>query len=159
MAPKPLFDVSDIDLSRTIYGPDEIRERNAQRHEMEMLHRVIHFDREKSHIVGARDIREDEFWARGHFPTRPVFPGVLMIESAGQLCSFFYCELFQSEKVMGFAACDGAKFRGTVEPGDELILLAVGIHMRPRIAKFDTQAMVRGEVVFEGRIVGMPLSL
>ena len=157
MPPKLLFDLSPIDLSGTVFGPEEIRKRNAQRYEMEMLDRVVHFDPELGRSVAVRRIRPDEFWARGHFPGQPVFPGVLMIESAGQLCSFFYCEKFGSERVMGFAACDNAKFRGRVVPGDQIVLLAQGVELRPRIAIFDTQAVVRDEIVFEGRIVGMPL--
>lgn len=157
MPPKPLFDLSAIDLSRTRFGLEEIRRRNAQRFEMEMLDRVVHFDEETGRSIAVRQVRENEFWARGHFPGNPVFPGVLMIESAGQLCSFFYCEKFRSEKVMGFAACEGAKFRSSVVPGDQILLLALAVELRPRIAIFDTQALVRGEIVFEGRIVGMPL--
>jgi 3-hydroxyacyl-[acyl-carrier-protein] dehydratase len=157
MPPKPLFDLSGIDLSRTVFGPEEIRKRNAQRYEMEMLDRVVYFDAESGRSAAVRSIRPDEFWARGHFPGQPLFPGVLMIESAGQLCSFFYCEKFGSEKVMGFAACENAKFRGRVIPGDQILLLSQGVELRPRIAIFDTQALVRSEIVFEGRIVGMPL--
>lgn len=157
MPPKLIFDLSDIDLSRTVFGPEEIRKRLPQRFEMEMLDRIVHFDSEAGRSVAIRAIRPDEFWARGHFPGQPVFPGVLMIESAGQLCSFFYCEKFQSGKVMGFAACDQAKFRGQVVPGDQVLLLSQGIELRPRIAIFETQAVVRDEIVFEGRIVGMPL--
>jgi 3-hydroxyacyl-[acyl-carrier-protein] dehydratase len=157
MPPKPLFDLSAIDPARTLFGPEEIRRRNSQRYEMELLDRVAYFDTTAGHIVGVRDVRPDEFWTRGHFPGRPLLPGVLMIESAGQLCSFFYGELFRSERVMGFAACDEVKFRGMVEPGDRLVLLAVGLDLKPRVARFATQALVRDEVVFEGRIVGVPL--
>ena len=157
MARSTLFDISELDLSGTLHGPEAIRKRNAQRFEMEMLDRIVHLDPDARRIVGARKIREDEFWARGHFPGRPVFPGVLMVESAGQLCSFYYCDQLGSEKVMGFAACDEVKFRGLVVPGDEVILIAEVLSLRPRIAKFDTQALVNGELVFEGKIVGMPL--
>ena len=157
MPPKLLFDLDSIDLDATQYSLDEIRKRNAQRHEMEMLDRIISFDKDAGEIVGERIIREGEFWARGHFPERPVFPGVLTIESAGQLCSFFYCELLGTDKVMGFAACDQVKFRGMIAPGDRLTILAKVVDIRPRIARFDTQVLVGGEMRFEGTIVGMPL--
>ena len=157
MPPKTLFDLDRIDLNATAFSLEEIRTRNAQRHEMEMLDRIISFDKERGEILGERTIREGEFWARGHFPERPVFPGVLTIESAGQLCSFFYCELLGTDKVMGFAACDEVKFRGMITPGDRLLLLARGVDIRPRIARFHTQVLVDGELRFEGTIVGMPL--
>ena len=157
MPPKLLFDLTGIDLEGTAFGIEEIRGRNSQRFEMEMLERIIHFDPESGRSVGFRPIREDEFWARGHFPGRPVFPGVLMIESAGQLCSFFYSEKFGSDKVMGFAACDEVKFRGMIQPGDEMVILSEVIDIRPRNARFQTQVVVADEVRFEGIIVGMPL--
>jgi 3-hydroxyacyl-[acyl-carrier-protein] dehydratase len=159
MPPKLLFDISDIDLNRTLFGPEEVRRYNAQRFEMEMLKRVVHYDDEAQLIAGVREVREDEFWVSGHFPARPVFPGVMMIESAGQLCSFFYLKRVGEGGVMGFAACDAVKFRGTVEPGDQLLLLAKCTDIRPRIAKFETQAIVNGKIVFEGKITGMPLEL
>ena len=158
MPPKPIFDLRDIDLESTAFSLEQIRERNSQRFEMEMLDRINYLDSETGQIVGERLVREDEFWARGHFPGRPVFPGVLTIESAGQLCSFFYCHAFGADKVMGFAACDQVKFRGTVVPGDRLVLLAQGLNLRQRMAKFQTQALVNDEVVFQGQIIGMPLA-
>ena len=124
MPPKLLVDLETIDLDATAFGIEAIRGRNAQRHEMEMLDRVIHYDEESNRIVGERNVREDEFWARGHFPGRPVFPGVLMIECAGQLCSFFFSERFGSDKVMGFAACEDVKFRGMITPGDVVLALS-----------------------------------
>lgn len=157
MPPKLLFDLDELDLDTQVFGPKEIRHRNSQRHEMEFLDGVLHFDAENQRIVGEHRARDDEFWVRGHFPERPVFPGVLMIETAGQLCSFFYSEIFQSTKVMGFAACTDVKFRGTIVPGDRMIILCQGIDMRPRIAKFNTQVIVEGDLKFQGTIVGMPI--
>ena len=86
-----------------------------------------------------------------------MFPGVLQLESAGQLCSFFYAEIFDAKKVLGFAACSDVKFRGTIVPGDRIVIISKAIDMRPRIAKFHTQGLVNGELAFQATIVGMPL--
>lgn len=158
MPPRPLIDLARVDLETTVFPIEKIRGRNAQRYEMEMLHRVAYCDVDAVEAVGIREIGEDEFWARGHFPGRPVFPGVLMIETAGQLCSFVYTEKFGTDRVMGFAAANDIKFRGQVVPGDRLVILSKGVQVRERAASFDTQCFVDGGLVFEGRIVGVPLS-
>ncbi len=157
MPPKLLFDISEIDLNRTAFDLEGIRKRNSQRFEMEMLDRIIHFDPEQGNIIAERTVKDGEFWARGHFPGQPVFPGVLMIESAGQMVSFFYSEMLKADKVLGFAACEDVKFRGMVTPGDTITFLGKIIDLRTRISSFHTQGLVNGELRFQAKIVGMPL--
>ena len=156
MARAPLTDLQHIDPERVLFDIEGIRARNAHRHEMELLDRIVHFDPEQGLIAGIKDVEENAFWARGHFPHKPVLPGVLIIESAGQLCSFYFTEVLQSDRVMAFAAADEVRFRGQVVPGDQLLLVAQVIKlMRNRGAKFDTQAFVGGQLVFEAKILGM----
>jgi len=157
MAQKLLFDLSQLDTSRVQYSIDEIRKVNPHRHEFEQLTAVLLVRLEEKLIVGLRDIRPDEFWARGHIPGRPIFPGVLMLEAAAQLCSFYSGKFISSEGFFGFAAIDDVRFRGIVQPGDRLIIVGRGKVITPSRSQFETQGLVNGKVVFEATMLGLRL--
>jgi len=155
MAPKPLVDLTTVDLNHVEAGPEEIRRYNLQRYEFEQLDGIIRYDPEQGIVIGFKDVRDDEFWVRGHIPGRPLFPGVLMCEAAAQLCSYYYRRYGGSDRFVGFGGMDKVKFRGQVVPGDRLILLARVIRLGTRRAVFEVQGIVDGRVVFEGVVTGM----
>ncbi len=157
MPPKPFVDLTALDLTRTVAGPEDIRRCNPQRYEMEQLNGVVLFSMEQGVAVGYKDVRADEFWVRGHIPGRPLLPGVLMCEAAAQLCSFFYRQAFPMDQFLGFGGMEQVKFRGPVVPGDRLILIARKADLRPRRATFDCQGFVGDRMVFEATIIGMPM--
>lgn len=157
MAPPLLVDLSKIDLGRIEIPIEEIRKANPHRYEMEQLTGIIHLDLAAGRIVALREVRADEFWVRGHIPGRPLLPGVLMIEAAAQMCSFYYKRSQSDPRFLGFGGVDGVKFRGQVVPGDRLILLGQAVEIRSRRAVFDTQGVVGDRLVFEARITGMPI--
>lgn len=158
MAPPLLVDLSKLDLGRVQYTLDDIRAANPHRFEFEQLSAIVHMDPAAGEIVARRDVRPDEFWVRGHIPGRPLMPGVLMIEAAAQMSSFYY-KVVQTEdkRFLGFGGVEGVKFRGQVVPGDTLILLGKVVEIRNRRTIFDTQAVVGEKLVYEGRIIGVPL--
>ncbi len=152
----PLFDPRAYDLSRVLYGIEEIRARNEHRFEMEQLSGVLAVDPAAQSIVGFKTYGPGEFWTRGHIPGRPLLPGVLMIEAAAQLGTF-YCKLVHPEK-KGFwalAAVDGVRYRGSVAPGQTLLLGNVMREVRSRLMRFDFQGFVGERPVVEGTITGM----
>src|SRR6059058_1566051 len=89
MPPEPLIDPTGFDLSHVVADLEAIREVNPQRFEMEQLTAIVLVKPEQHLIVGYKDVREDEFWVRGHMPDYPLLPGVLMCEAAAQLCSYY----------------------------------------------------------------------
>jgi 3-hydroxyacyl-[acyl-carrier-protein] dehydratase len=155
--PQLLIDVAALDHNKSIMSLEEIRKYNAQRFEMEQLSGVLKFDQEAGEIVCYKDISHEEFWIRGHIPGRPLMPGVIMIEAAAQMCSLYFSLVSKMDKFIGFGGVDEVKFRGQVVPGDKLLLLGKLIELRPRRAIFDTQGVVNGSMVFQARIVGMPI--
>jgi len=157
MPPTLLVDMEKLDLNRVLMPIEEIRKYNPHRYEIEQLSGVIHLDRETGQIVAFKDVREDEFWVRGHIPGRPLMPGVLMIEAAAQMCSLYFKVVQQEDRFLGFGGVDGVKFRGQVVPGDRLYLLGQAVEIRNRRAVFDTQGVVDGRLVVEARITGMPM--
>ncbi len=157
MPSEPLVDIASLDFDNPQFTIDDIREVNPHRHEFENLTAILFVDEENGTLAAYRDIREDEFWVRGHIPGRPIFPGVLMIESAAQMCSFQMKRLVDTDKFIGFGGVDGVKFRGQVTPPSRLVLCGKLVEFRPRRVICDTQGFIDGKMVYEGRITGMPI--
>lgn len=160
MASKPLLDLDTIDLEARIAGPAELLPMLAQRGTFEMLNGVILRDIENEIIVGYKDIRSDDWWAKDHIPGRPLFPGVLMIETAAQLSSYDY-KMRTPENAhvfLGFAGANGTRFRGTVEPEGRMYFIAKVHRVRKSMFCYFTQGFYNGKLVFECEIMGVILS-
>ena len=155
MPPAFVIDIANIDLNARIHGKDDIRAANPHRFEFEMLDAIIWVERETDSIIGVRDIGEDEFWVRGHIPGRPLFPGVLMIETAAQLASFYVKQYKGWKGFIGFGGTDEVRFRAQVTPGQRLIVLCKQIWERRRMVCCQCQGLVDGSLVFEAKITGV----
>jgi 3-hydroxyacyl-[acyl-carrier-protein] dehydratase len=157
MAPKLLFDITDVDFDRVIYDVEAIEKVNPHRGAMRLLDGIVHESDDRIDYVAYRDVGADEFWVEGHIPGRPIFPGVLMIEAAAQLASFICLRKMTDTEFMGFAGVDHVKFRGQVTPGDRFVLLVKETEIRPRRSTSLAQGLVNGNLVFEASIKGMPM--
>ena len=160
MPPPLLFDLSHIDLpAEPIYGREAVCKVNPQRFEMQQLDGVLWYDKERYEILGYKDVTDREFWVRGHIPGRPLMPGVIMVEAAAQLASFFTKEVYEEEGFIGFAGIESAKFRSVVVPGQRLLLLG---HItkykrktRTTHVEMQVQGVVDGTIAFEATVAGM----
>ena len=155
MPPLPLIDLSLIDPNKVLITREQIYQVNPHRYEFMQLDGICYADCQQGLMAGYRDVRSDEFWVRGHIPGRPIFPGVLMIETAAQLVSYYAMTARPGGGFLGFAGIDGVKFRGSVTPGHRIIILGKMLELRPRRCVGATQAFVDGKMVFEGVITGM----
>ncbi|MCD6303883.1 MAG: beta-hydroxyacyl-ACP dehydratase [Planctomycetes bacterium] len=155
MPPQPFIDVSTIDTTNVLVDREGIYEVLPHRYEFSQLDAIVVWDPRNELIVGYRDIRQDEFWVRGHIPGRPIFPGVLMIETAAQLVSYCAMRLQQREGFLGFGGVEDVKFRGSVVPGQRVIMVGKLIELRRRRCVGATQGFVDGRMVFQGVITGM----
>ncbi len=160
MPPPLLFDLSQIDLkANPVFDKEAIGKVNPQRFEMQQLDGILWYDKEKRLILGYKDVREDEFWVRGHIPGRPVMPAVIMVEAAAQLSSFFTKQVYEEKGFIGFAGIDTAKFRSIVEPGQRLYLLGHITKYKRRKntthVTISVQGIVENTMVFEAVISGM----
>jgi 3-hydroxyacyl-[acyl-carrier-protein] dehydratase len=157
MASKQLFDLTRVDMGKVEVPIEEIRRVNRQRYEFEQVDGIFRAFPEEGVVVGYKDVRPDEFWVRGHVPGMPLFPGVLMIEAAAQLCSYYKGKYDPSPGFFGFGGVEEVRFRASVKPGEKLILVGKAVQIHPRRSIFATQAFVNGRLVFEATIIGITI--
>lgn len=151
-----LFDLSQIDLTRQpVFEKDTICKVNPQSFEMQQLDGILWYDKEKALVLGYKDVTDHEFWIRGHIPGRPLMPGVLMIEAAAQLLSFFVRHILEVDAFIGFIGIKSAKFRSVVKPGQKLYLLGHLTKIQSRKYTALIQGVVDGSMVFETVVSGM----
>src|SRR5437868_15470066 len=158
MPPELLMDPARIDLEHVLADQEAIRLLNPQRYEMEQLNGVIQIDKEQNLFVGYKNVRADEFWARGHMPDYPIMPGVLMCEAAAQLCAYYArTDGLLDGDFVGFGGLENVRFRGPVRPGDRLIFIGKATRINRRQTTFAVQAFVGSTMVFHGDILGVPM--
>ncbi|MHC4063512.1 MAG: 3-hydroxyacyl-ACP dehydratase FabZ family protein [Planctomycetota bacterium] len=155
--PPLLYDLSKVDLQQIIFTREQIYDRLPQRFEFMQLNGVIHVDRDAKVAIAYRDVREDEWWVRGHVPGRPIFPGILMLETGAQLAAFVTAILRDYTGFVGFGGVDDCKFRGAVTPPARIYMICHLTESRARRIKGDCQAVVDEAVVFEAQITGLQI--
>lgn len=121
-----------------------------------MVDRVIAIDVGKS-IQALKNVTINEPFFNGHFPHRPVMPGVLMLEAMAQaaaLLSFATQGVTPDDKtVYYFAGIDGARFKRPVEPGDQLVMDVTLERHKAGIFKFKGVTRVGGDIACEAELM------
>ena len=108
--------------------------------------------------VGIKNVTINEPFFQGHFPQRPVMPGVLIIESMAQTAGVLVVHaenLINSGSLVYFMGIDGCKFRKPVGPGDQLKLHVTQTRKRSRVYRFQGEAKVDGVLVAEAEFSAM----
>ena len=109
-------------------------------------------------IVAIKAVTINEPFFQGHFPGRPIMPGVLIVEALAQAAGVLALEslgLAGSGKLVYFMAIDGAKFRTPVEPGVLLRLEVEFVQKRASVCKFAGRALLDGKVAAEASFTAM----
>jgi 3-hydroxyacyl-[acyl-carrier-protein] dehydratase len=128
-----------------------------QRYPFLMIDRVKECEPGKR-IVAVKNVSANEPHFQGHFPGRPIMPGVLQIEALAQAAAILAIETLElagSGKLVYFMAIDEAKFRAPVEPGCLLDLNVGFVQKRARVCKFWGKASVEGKVTCEVKFTAM----
>ncbi len=120
-----------------------------------LVDRVISMDKGR-HIQALKNVTMNEPFFQGHFPHRPVMPGVLMLEALAQAAALLAFDALDTSpnenSVYYFAGIDGARFKRPVEPGDQLILDVELLRMKSGIFKFKARALVGEELAVEAEL-------
>jgi len=154
-----LVDLSQVDFDHVVASLEEIRRYNPQRFEMEQLSAVVYVNEKDYSCVGYKDVTDREFWVRGHMPDLPLMPGVVMLESIAQLCSFVTQRYdLLGAAIVGFGGLENVRFRDTVVPGDRLIVMCrLEKVRRGRMIVCQFQGVVDDRIVVEGTLKGIPI--
>jgi beta-hydroxyacyl-ACP dehydratase FabZ len=124
------------------------------RHPFLLVDRIVEYDAGKR-IVGLKNVTSTEFWVPGHFPGRPLMPGVLILEALAQTGGVLV--LLSSgapeSKLLLFASVDDGRFRRPVTPGDQLRLECQVLQARTSAVKMIGKAYVDGTLVAEGTVL------
>jgi len=138
--------------SREISG-QEILKILPHRYPFLLVDKVIDIEHGKRGI-GIKNVTGNEPFFLGHFPTRPIMPGVLMVEAMAQTAGVVILTNEEHRgKVAFFMAADKVKFRKVVVPGDQLVMEIEVIRDRAKIAQIRAVSVVNGEVVAEAEMV------
>jgi len=141
-------------------GPLDVRAVMAalpHRYPMLLVDRVESLDPDKG-IVAIKAVTINEPFFQGHFPGRPIMPGVLIVEALAQAAGVLAVETFGlagSGKLVYFMAIDEAKFRAPVEPGVLLRLEVEFVQKRATVSKFAGRALIGDKLVAQANFTAM----
>lgn len=156
-----IVDPSLLDFNAPIADIEQIRRYNPQRYEMEQLTAILFEDLTEYSCAAYKDVTHKEFWVRGHMPRMPLMPGVVMLEAAAQLSSYFAQRHdLLGAAMVGFGGLDEVRFRDPVIPGDRLVLMVKLEKVRRGrmiVARF--QGVVGRSLVTEGVLRGIPIPI
>ena len=134
----------------------QILKQLPHRYPILLVDRVLDIEKGKS-IRAIKNVTINEPFFTGHFPHRPVMPGVLMLEALAQAAALLAFDALgttpDDKTVYYFAGIDGARFKRPVEPGDQLILEVELIRMKAGIFKFKAAAKVGEDVAVEAELM------
>ena len=121
-----------------------------------LVDRVLELEKGKT-IKALKNVTMNEPYFEGHFPHRPVMPGVLILEALAQAAALLSFDALDSspndQMIYYFAGIDGARFKRPVEPGDQLILIAELLRMKAGIFKFSARALVGDQLAAEAQLM------
>ena len=119
------------------------------------MDRVVEWEKEK-YAVGYKNITVNDQFFNGHFPSKPVMPGVLIVEAMAQASGLLALDTMGDDvtenALVYFLSIENAKFRKPVEPGDVLEIHSRILTNKSSICKFECEALVDGKKVAEATI-------
>ncbi|HAD81650.1 MAG: hypothetical protein A2273_03010 [Candidatus Edwardsbacteria bacterium RifOxyA12_full_54_48] len=150
---KKVYDEMERQKKGPVFDINAIAGMLPHRYPFLMVDRIIDLE-EGKRVVGIKNVTINEPFFPGHFPDRPVFPGVLIVEALAQTGAFMILHSVENyhQKLLYFAAIDKVRFRKPVVPGDQLRFELKMVSFKRGICKMEGQAMVDGQVVCEAEM-------
>lgn len=140
--------------AKTIFTVEEIQQLLPHRYPFALVDRIIEYV-PGERAVGIKNVTFNEPHFQGHFPGRPIMPGVLIVEAMAQVGGVVLTQLLQGEAgLFMFAGIDKVRFRRQVIPGDQLVMtLELLCVKRRRFGKMQGRAEVDGSLAAEGELL------
>lgn len=137
-----------------IMDVEKIMEYLPHRYPMLLVDRIVEVERGKR-IVGVKNVTINEPFFQGHFPGRPIMPGVLVIEAMGQVGGFLLMDVVEKPEdfVVYFMSLDNVKWRRPVVPGDQIVFELEMIQHRRQVCRMKGRGLVDGKVVAEADLM------
>jgi len=138
---------------KEILSAEEIMRILPHRYPFLLVDRIVYLEKGKK-AVGIKNVTINDYFFQGHFPSRPVMPGVLIIEAMAQVGGIL---MLADEKNKGklayFMAANNVKFRRTVEPGDRLVIEVTAGRIKSRTGVVYTKAFVDEKLAAQGELI------
>ncbi len=141
--------------SDSVLSIEDIQRLLPHRYPFLLVDRIIRYVPEKL-AVGIKNVTVNEPHFQGHFPNRPIMPGVLIVEAMAQVGGIVLTQIpeFPEQGLFMFAGIDKVRFRRPVVPGDQLVMTLELLSVkRRRFGKMQGRAEVDGQLVAEGELM------
>ncbi len=150
-SPSPIDENTPL---KTVFNVEEIQKLLPHRYPFALVDRIIEYVPGKR-AVGIKNVTFNEPHFQGHFPGRPMMPGVLIVEAMAQVGGIVLTQLPELEGgLFLFAGIDKVRFRRPVVPGDRLIMTVELLCVkRRRFGKMQARTVVDGQLVSEGELM------
>ena len=145
---------SDYENHQPIFTVEDIQKLLPHRYPFSLVDRIIEYV-PGERAVGIKNVTFNEPHFQGHFPGRPIMPGVLIVEAMAQVGGVVLIQMLESEGgLFLFAGIDKVRFRRQVVPGDQLVMTVEVLSIkRRRFAKMQGRAEVDGKLATEGELM------
>jgi 3-hydroxyacyl-[acyl-carrier-protein] dehydratase len=148
--------IMSTEVRKTIIDIEEIIKLIPHRYPILLVDKIVELELNE-YIIGQKNVTFNEPFFQGHFPDRPIMPGVLIIEAMAQTSAVLVVKTLggTEDKLVYFMSIENAKFRKPVVPGDVLLLKLEKTKNRGNVWRFAATATVDGVKVAEAEITAM----
>lgn len=149
--------MSELMEEKCVFTAEQIKDILPHRYPFLLIDRINEIDLDKGIIVGYKNLTINEHFFQGHFPDKPIMPGVLMLEALAQTGGVLIHERGHVGKIAVLLTINHCKFRRPAKPGDFLILKVEEIHLTSKGGKMYAKAFVNGEKLAVEAEIGFAL--
>lgn len=140
---------SGMEKRKAVFEIEDIEKIIPHRYPFLLVDRIVELEEDKR-VIGIKNISMNEWFFQGHFPGRPVMPGVLIVEAIAQVAGVLMLSKKENQgKLAFFMSIEQAKFRRTVRPGDQLVLKVEVSRLKSRIGQVQGKAFVNDKIACE----------